>query len=46
MPDGMPRKLLDVTRATTLGWTAKIELEEGLATTYGWFLKNSGGLRT
>jgi GDP-L-fucose synthase len=46
MPDGTPRKLLDVTRARALGWTAKIGLEEGLATTYGWFLKNSGGLRT
>jgi GDP-L-fucose synthase len=46
MPDGTPRKLLDVTRATGLGWTAKIALAEGLATTYEWFLKNPAGLRT
>ena len=45
MPDGTPRKLLDVSRATTLGWTAKIPLDEGLAATYEWFLKNRGELR-
>jgi GDP-L-fucose synthase len=45
MPDGTPRKLLDVSRATALGWTAKIPLDAGLATTYDWFLKNAGELR-
>ena len=39
MPDGTPRKLLDVTRAARLGWRAKIELREGLADTYRWFLR-------
>jgi GDP-L-fucose synthase len=46
MPDGAPRKLLDVTRATALGWSAKIPLVDGLVTTYEWFLKNPGGLRS
>jgi GDP-L-fucose synthase len=45
MPDGAPRKLLDVARAMALGWTARIPLETGLARTYEWFLKNSGALR-
>ena len=39
MPDGTPRKLLDVTRAARLGWRAKIELRDGLADTYRWFLR-------
>ena len=38
MPDGAPRKLLDVTRLARLGWQAKIELRAGLADTYRWFL--------
>jgi GDP-L-fucose synthase len=33
-PDGTPRKLLDVSRAHALGWRARIELEEGIASTY------------
>lgn len=37
-PDGTPRKLLDVTRLTGLGWTARIPLREGLESTYRWFL--------
>jgi GDP-L-fucose synthase len=37
MPDGMPRKLLDVTRLHELGWRPRIELREGLASTYAWF---------
>jgi GDP-mannose 4,6-dehydratase len=40
MPDGTPRKLLDVSRMRTAGWTARIPLEEGLASTYQWFLEN------
>ncbi len=39
-PDGMPRKLLDVSRLTALGWTAKTPLEQGLADTYAWYLEN------
>jgi GDP-L-fucose synthase len=39
-PDGTPRKLLDVTRLTKLGWRATIPLPDGIAQTYDWFLKN------
>jgi GDP-L-fucose synthase len=35
-PDGTPRKLLDVGRLTALGWQARIELNEGIATTFQW----------
>jgi GDP-L-fucose synthase len=37
-PDGTPRKLLDVSRVTALGWTPKIGLRQGLCSTYAWFL--------
>jgi GDP-L-fucose synthase len=37
-PDGAPRKLLDVSRMTTLGWSARTRLPEGLRRTYAWFL--------
>ena len=40
-PDGTPRKLLDVSRLHALGWTAKIPLEQGIASTYAWFLDQS-----
>jgi GDP-L-fucose synthase len=36
-PDGTPRKLLDVTRLSRLGWQAKTPLKEGLTATYKWF---------
>src|SRR5215475_8077056 len=39
-PDGMPRKLMDVSRAARLGWTAKIGIEEGLRLTYDWYCAN------
>lgn len=39
-PDGTPRKVLDVSRITKLGWKPKIELETGLAATYRWALEN------
>jgi GDP-L-fucose synthase len=45
MPDGTPRKLLDVSRASALGWSAKITLDRGLAETYQWFLQNAAHLR-
>ena len=45
-PDGMPRKLLDVSRLHALGWKHRIGLEDGIKTTYDWFLKNQGALRT
>lgn len=39
-PDGMPRKLLDTTRLSGLGWKATTSLEEGLEKSYTWFLEN------
>jgi GDP-L-fucose synthase len=39
-PDGMPQKLLDVSKAEELGWTYKTELQEGIEKTYQWFLNN------
>ncbi|WP_412498687.1 GDP-L-fucose synthase [Shewanella indica] len=44
-PDGAPRKLMDVSRLKALGWQAKIELEQGLALTYEWFLANQDNFR-
>ncbi|HIG25438.1 MAG TPA: GDP-L-fucose synthase [Acidimicrobiia bacterium] len=38
-PDGTPRKVLEVSKLTKLGWTAKTELADGLANTYAWFLQ-------
>lgn len=38
-PDGAPRKLLDVSRAATLGWQAKVALDEGLRRTYADYQK-------
>ena len=40
MPNGTPRKLLDVNRAKALGWTYSTELEEGIAIAYHDFLTN------
>jgi GDP-L-fucose synthase len=45
MPDGAPRKLVDVSRATALGWTARTPLDVGIALTYEWYLENDGDLR-
>lgn len=39
-PDGTPRKLMDVSRLTELGWKYKTELRDGITTTYEWFLEN------
>ncbi|MEN9504447.1 MAG: GDP-L-fucose synthase [Actinomycetota bacterium] len=39
-PDGTPRKVLDTTRLTNTGWTPTITLDEGIASTYQWFLQN------
>lgn len=44
-PDGTPRKLMDVSRLERLDWKARISLEEGLKTTYQWFLVNEDSLR-
>lgn len=37
-PDGTPRKLLDVSRLSNLGWSARIPLREGITQTYSWYL--------
>jgi GDP-L-fucose synthase len=44
-PDGTPRKLLDVSRAFGLGWRPTISLQEGVASTYQWFLAHQQELR-
>lgn len=44
-PDGTPRKLLDVSRLTSLGWKPSVSLREGIETTYHWFLENEQNLR-
>jgi GDP-L-fucose synthase len=45
-PDGTPRKLLDVGKLRSLGWSARISLEEGVRTTYEWFHRNLDQIRT
>ena len=47
-PDGTPRKLMDVSRLTNLGWKAKIDLKTGVAMTYQSYLSElaSGKLRS
>ena len=39
-PDGTPRKLMDVSKLKNSGWSSKISLDEGLVSTYNWFLQN------
>jgi GDP-L-fucose synthase len=41
-PDGTPRKLLDVSRLTALGWRARTGLRDGLAETHAWFRRHAG----
>jgi GDP-L-fucose synthase len=45
-PDGMPRKLLDVSGLTALGWRPRIPLREGLEDAYRWFLENREAVTT
>ena len=44
-PDGTPRKVLDVSRLSDLGWTASTTLADGIRSTYDWFCENEGALR-
>jgi GDP-L-fucose synthase len=44
-PDGSPRKLMNVSRLKSLGWQASISLEEGLQSTYQWFLEHQDDFR-
>jgi len=42
-PDGTPRKVMDVSRLRTLGWSAKTGFETGMAEAYRWYAKNVVG---
>lgn len=44
-PDGTPRKLMDVSKLESLGWKARIPLNEGIASTFEWFKENRNGFR-
>lgn len=44
-PDGTPRKLLDSSFVRSMGWAPKIDLDEGLRSTYEWYLENVAGSR-
>jgi GDP-L-fucose synthase len=44
-PDGTPRKLLDTTRLSALGWKPRIALDAGLRTTYEWYIRHKDQLR-
>jgi len=39
-PDGTPRKLLDISRAASLGWRPTVPLKEGIQSVYGWFVNH------
>lgn len=41
-PDGTPRKLLEVSRIKSVGWKAKMGIEEGIKRTYSWYTKKKG----
>jgi len=41
-PDGTPRKLLDVSRLSELGWKAGIGFEQGIKDTYDWYVRQDG----
>jgi len=44
-PDGTPRKLMDVSKMHELGWKHRVNLEEGIETTYKWFLENINSVK-
>jgi GDP-L-fucose synthase len=45
MPDGTPRKLMDVSRIRALGWKPRIALTEGIRGAYAWYLANAAEAR-
>jgi len=44
-PDGTPRKLLDTSRLTGLGWRPRVSLKEGIVSTYAWFVEHLADAR-
>jgi GDP-L-fucose synthase len=44
-PDGTPRKLLDVSKLTALGWRPRIDLGTGIRQTYEWYRTSRGAKR-
>jgi len=44
-PDGAPRKLMDVQRLKSMGWSYSVNLKKGLEKTYQWFLANQDSFR-
>ncbi len=42
-PDGMPRKVMDVSQLAEMGWTARTDFETGMCETYRWYLENVAG---
>jgi GDP-L-fucose synthase len=45
MPDGTPRKLMDVARIKGLGWNPRISLDEGIRGVYAWYLQHGADAR-
>ncbi|PPD28527.1 MAG: GDP-fucose synthetase [Methylomonas sp.] len=45
-PDGTPRKLMDSAKLRALGWQPAIELEQGLKTTYDWFIRHEDSFKS
>ena len=45
MPDGTPRKLMDVARIKSLGWNPRIGLDEGIRGVYAWYLQHATDAR-
>jgi len=45
-PDGSPRKLIDISRLTAMGWQSSIGLKEGLIATYKWFVDKNNSKKT
>jgi GDP-L-fucose synthase len=44
-PDGTPRKLLETSRLSALGWQPQIRLRDGIAATYRWYLEHAASIR-
>lgn len=45
-PDGTPKRPLDISKITALGWRSKIGFKEGLTSTFNWFKQNYHSIRT